>query len=89
MKKIVRLTERDLSRLVRRVIREQELDRELPMRKKGIVGHNDRWYDERDFPVNPDEFDYDEEIEFAKLAQTKDIFEDLLALKLDAVKNSV
>lgn len=74
MKKIVRLTERDLSRLVRRVIREQELDRELPMRKKGIVGHNDRWYDERDFPVNPDEFDYDEEIEFGP-----DDFEDFIA----------
>ena len=64
MKKIIILTESDLIRLVKRVIKEQELDRELPKRKKGILGHLDRWFDEKDSPVNPDEFDYDEEIEF-------------------------
>jgi len=64
MKKIVRLTESDLVRLVKKIVKEQELDRELARGKKGIVGHNDRWYDEMDMPVNPDEFDYDEEIEF-------------------------
>jgi len=63
MRKIVRLTESDLVRLVKRVIKEQELDRELPKRKKGYLGHMDRWYDEMDVPVKG-EFDYDEEIEF-------------------------
>jgi hypothetical protein len=74
MKKVVRLTESDLIRLVRKVIKEQELDRELPQRKKGIIGHNNRWYDEKDYPVDPDEFDYDEEIEFGP-----DDFEDYIA----------
>jgi hypothetical protein len=61
MRRIVRLTENDLTRLVRRVIKEQE---ELPRRKKGILGHKGNWYDEMDSPVNPDEFEHDEEIEF-------------------------
>jgi len=61
MRRIVRLTESDLTRLVRRVIKEQE---ELPRRKKGILGHKGNWYDEMDRPVNPDEFEHDEEIEF-------------------------
>ena len=74
MKKIVRLTESDLARIVRRVIKEQELDRELPRRSKGIMGHNDNWYDEEDREVNPDEFDYDEEIEFGP-----DDFEDYIS----------
>ena len=74
MKKVIRLTESDLIRLVKKVIKEQELDRELPKQKKGILGHMDRWYDERDYPVNPDEFDYDEEIEFGP-----DDFEDYIA----------
>ena len=64
MSKIVRLTESDLVRLVKRVIKEQELDRELPPQVRGILGHKDRWYDEDDRPVDPEEFDYDEEIEF-------------------------
>ena len=74
MAKIVRLTESDLTRIVRRVIKEQELDRELPRKKRGILGHKDNWYDEMDRPVNPDEFDYDEEIEFGP-----DDFEDYIA----------
>jgi hypothetical protein len=72
MRKIVRLTESDLVRLVKRVIKEQELDRELPKRKKGYLGHMDRWYDEMDVPVKG-EFDYDEEIEFGP-----DDFEDYI-----------
>ena len=74
MSKVVRLTENDLIRLVKRVIKEQELDRELPRQVKGILGHNDYWYDEGDRPVNPDEFDYDEEIEFGP-----DDFEDYIS----------
>lgn len=96
MSKIVRLTESDLIRLVKRVIKEQEnegglnlgsksgdeLDKmlddfnknrgmsgkRLTMKmkpdSKGILGHGDNWFDEDDRPVDPDEFDYDEEIEF-------------------------
>jgi hypothetical protein len=75
MKKIVRLTESDLVRFVKKIDKEQELYRELPMRKKGILGHKDRWYDVDDRPVkNPDEFDYDEEIEFGP-----DDFEDYIS----------
>lgn len=51
-------------KLERRLMNEQELDRELPRQVKGILGHNDNWYDEGDRPVNPDDFEYDEEIEF-------------------------
>ena len=64
MKKIIRLTESDLIKLVKRVVKEQELDKDLPMKKRGILGHNNYWYDEEDRPVNPDEFDYEEEMEF-------------------------
>lgn len=98
MSRIVRLTESDLIRLVKRVIKEQEnesgffydgqsgeeLDKMLSdFRKKqlkgqpekrvtmkmkpgtkGILGHGDNWFDEFDRPVDPEEFDYDEEIEF-------------------------
>ena len=74
MKKIVRLTESDLIRLVKRVIKEQELDKELPKRKKAILGHGGDWYDEMDRRVNPDEFEHDEEIEFGP-----DDFEDYIA----------
>lgn len=75
MKKVVRLTESDLVRLVKRVIKENDLDMELPRKNKGILGHMDRWYDEMDRPVkNPDEFDYDEEIEFGS-----DDFEDYIS----------
>jgi hypothetical protein len=62
MAKVIRLTETDLTRLVKRVI--IEMDSDMPRRKKGILGHKDSWYDEMDRPINPDEFDYDEEIEF-------------------------
>lgn len=74
MSRIVRLTETDLIRLVKRVIKEQELDRELPPQVKGILGHKDRWYDENDRQINPDDFEYDEEIEFGP-----DDFEDYIA----------
>lgn len=74
MKKIVRLTESDLVKLVKRVIKEQEFDRELSRSPKGILGHMDKWYDENDSPVNPDDFDYDEEIEFGP-----DDFEDYIS----------
>ena len=62
MAKIVRLTESDLTRLVKRVIR--EMDSDMPRKSKGILGHKDSWYDEMDRRVNPDEFEHDEEIEF-------------------------
>lgn len=74
MKKVVRLTESDLIRLVKKIVKEQELDRELPRRKKGYLGHNDYWYDEMDRPVKDDEMDYDEEIEFGP-----DDFEDYIS----------
>lgn len=96
MTKIIRLTESDLIRLVKRVIKEQEneggffydgqsgeeLDKmlgdfrqkqgmsgkrttmKMKPGTKGILGHKDNWYDEYDRPVDPEEFDYDEEIEF-------------------------
>ena len=44
MAKIVRLTERDLTRLVKRVIKEQELDRELGQPDgEGIITFDDRF----------------------------------------------
>ena len=49
---------------VKPFLNEQELDRELPKQVKGILGHDGRWFDEDDYSVNPDRFDYDEEIEF-------------------------
>lgn len=61
-------------RLEKRLMNEQEFDRELSRAPKGILGHNDFWYDEDDRPVNPDEFDYDEEIEFGP-----DDFEDYIS----------
>lgn len=72
-KKIVRLTESDLIRLVKRVMKEQESDQEIPFKRvtfkmkpdtKGILGHLDSWFDENDTPVDPEEFEHDEEIEF-------------------------
>jgi len=75
MKKIIRLTESDLVRLVKRVVKEQEFDRELSRGpKKGILGWKDNWYDEGDRPINPDDFEYDEEIEFGP-----DDFEDYIS----------
>ena len=62
MAKIVRLTESDLTRLVKRVIR--EMDSDMPRKSRGILGHRDSWYDEMDSPTNPDEFEDYEEFEF-------------------------
>ena len=62
-KKIIRLTESDLIRLVKRVIKEQS---EESPKFRHRLGHMDRWYDEGDRPVkDSDDFDdYDEEMEF-------------------------
>ena len=61
MKKIIRLTESDLARIVRRVIAEQ--GEEMMSKPKHRLGHEDRWYDEDD--RRSDDFDdYDEEFEF-------------------------
>ena len=72
MARIVRLTENDLTKLVKRVIR--EMDSDMPRKSRGILGHNNYWYDEMDRAVNPDEFEYDEEIEFGP-----DDFEDYIS----------
>ena len=81
MKKVIRLTEADLARIVKRVISEQE---EMPKKLRGNYrirswGPN-AWYDEDDRPVNPlDIEDFEEEIEFGRddyekfLDYTKDI----------------
>jgi hypothetical protein len=61
MKKIIRLTESDLARIVRRVIAEQ--GEEMMSKPKHRLGHEDRWYDEDDRPSDDFE-DYDEEFEF-------------------------
>ena len=66
MKRIVRLTESDLARIVKRVIQEQE---ETPKRLRGNYRIRswtpDAWYDEDDRAVNPDDIeDYEEEVEF-------------------------
>ena len=70
-KKIVRLTESDLVRLVKRVIKEQS--EESPKFKHRLGwkfdtdnGDEEHWYDEDDRRIkNPDDFDdYDEETEF-------------------------
>ena len=60
MAKIVRLTESDLTRLVRRVIKESD----KPRKSRGILGHKNSWFDDMDSPTNPDEFEHDEEFEF-------------------------
>jgi hypothetical protein len=55
MARIVRLTESDLTRLVRRVVKESK--------KIGSFDDEMGWYDEMDKPVKPEDFgdDYDEE----------------------------
>jgi hypothetical protein len=81
MKKIVRLTESDLIRIVKRVISEQE---EMPKKLRGNYRIRswmpNSWYDEDDRAVNPlDIEDFEEEIEFGPddyekfLDYTKDI----------------
>jgi len=60
MAKIVRLTESDLTRLVKRVIKESD----KPRKSRGILGHRDSWFDDMDSPTNPDEFEDYEEFEF-------------------------
>ena len=81
MKKIVRLTESDLIRIVKRVISEQE---EMPKKLRGNYRIRswmpNSWFDEDDRAVNPlDIEDFEEEIEFGRddyekfLDYTKDI----------------
>lgn len=55
MAKIIRLTESDLTKIVRRVIKEQN--------KIGSFDDETGWYDEYDSRINPEDFgdDYDEE----------------------------
>jgi hypothetical protein len=74
MKKVIRLTESDLTRLVKRVMNEM-LDSHVPRKSKGILGQDGHgWFDQLDRPIkNQDEFDYDEEYEFGP-----DDFEDYL-----------
>jgi hypothetical protein len=55
MSKIVRLTEKDLSRLVKKIVKESD---NTPF---GNIGHG--WYDKDDYPVD-DEMEYSEEREF-------------------------
>jgi hypothetical protein len=65
MKKVIRLTENDLILLVKRIIKEQHSNEELSRNyKKGVMGHRGHWYDEDDRPINVDDFEYDEELEF-------------------------
>lgn len=81
MKKIVRLTESDLVRIVKKVIAEQE---EMPKKLRGNYRIRnwgpDTWHDEDDRAVDPLEIeDYEEEVEFGPndygkfLDYTKDI----------------
>ena len=74
MKKVIRLTESDLTRIVKRVMNEM-LDSHVPRKSKGILGQDAYgWFDQLDRPIkNQDEFDYDEEYEFGP-----DDFEDYL-----------
>ena len=81
MKRVVRLTESDLARIVKRVIQEQE---ETPKKLRGNYRIRnwtpDQWHDEDDFAVDPlDIEDFEEEVEFGPddyekfLDYTKDI----------------
>ena len=81
MKKIVRLTEADLVRIVKKVIAEEE---GMPKKLRGNYRIRnwgpDTWHDEDDRSVNPLEIeDYEEEVEFGPndyekfLDYTKDI----------------
>jgi hypothetical protein len=58
MKKIVRLTENDLSRIVRRVIKEQNEDGNV-----FTSGGDGRWFDSDDMEID-EPTDYSEEITF-------------------------
>lgn len=69
MKKRIKLTESDLIRIIQKVIKEQEIDRELGNQPSdfvvdGILGHNNFWYNKFDHSVNPKDFDYDDEFVF-------------------------
>lgn len=72
MRKIVKLTERDLTRLVKRVIRESsEMDEYFyPEVDKGksaygkMGGAGDTWYDASDRPMKDEPSDYSEERHF-------------------------
>jgi hypothetical protein len=67
-KKIMRLTESDLVRLVKRVVKEQSEESPKFKHRLGWKFDTDKehWYDEGDRPVkDSDDFDdYDEEMEF-------------------------
>jgi hypothetical protein len=80
MKKIVRLTESDLIRIVKRVISEEEMSKKLRGNYRIRNWGPNSWHDEDDRAVNPlDIEDFEEEIEFGPddyekfLDYTKDI----------------
>jgi len=71
MRKVVRLTERDLTRLVKRIVKESsEMDEYFyPDEKKGRApygksGVNDKWIDADDYQMGDEPNDYSEERHF-------------------------
>lgn len=63
MKKVIRLTERDLTRLVKRIINEWDFD--LPRRKEGIIHQYGKWHDsDENLMDDENDFEYDDEFEF-------------------------
>jgi hypothetical protein len=60
MRKVVRLTESDLTRLVKRIVRESE--GRSPFGKMGGAG--DTWYDASDRPMKDEPSDYSKEKHF-------------------------
>jgi hypothetical protein len=66
MRKIVRLTERDLTRLVKRIVREtEEMDEIRGRAPYGKPGGSDKFYDADDFEMDDESMmDYSEEKTF-------------------------